>query len=186
MTLLTIFEKKELTNLDPDLILYGMGSLIKKKEFLKTPRKYGLNLGKNPTARITAYERYGLMPTAVTLGKGSGETNKGRTGYYAPVHIEMLQDIVHLTKEHRYPGVRKLMEKKYRAVFELNDLVEIFKLRFLDGELLEHYLSKTSLIKTQQDKIRKLFSQGAKHREVKTQILDLMCKVKTRPVTQAI
>jgi len=163
-----------------------MENLIRKKDLQESPNKWNLDLGKNPTARITAYERYGLMPATVILGKGRGETKQGRTGYYTLLHIEMLKEIVGLTKRFRYPEIKNVMEQKYKVIFELTDLVEIFKLRFLDDDLLDHYLSKTSLTKTQKEKIRKLFSQGVNHRVVKTQILDLMSKVKTRPVTQAI
>jgi len=146
---------------------------IEKQKLIADTKRFGLNLGKNPVARITSYERYGLFPQAVTL-----KSERGRTGYYAQIHIELLKKIVELTRDLKYPGIRRFVEQNFRSLFALHDVIEIFRVRFLDREILAAYLNQSGLIDSQCKKILKLYDENADNREVKIAVLNLMSKLK--------
>lgn len=153
---------------------------IEKQKLIAEPEQLGLDLGKNPGARITAYERYGLFPQVVTL-----KSTRGRTGYYVQIHIELLKKIVELTKDMKYPGIRKFVEQNFRLVFALHDVIEIFRVRFLDRKILAAYLDHSGLTGFQCEKILKLYDENADHREVKIVVLNLMKKLKATRKTKS-
>ena len=153
---------------------------IEKQKLIAEPERLGLDIGKNPTARITAFERYGLFPQAVTL-----KSDRGRTGYYAQIHIELLKKILELTINLKYSGIRKFVEQNFRSLFALHDVIEIFRIRFLDRELLAAFLDHTGLTDFQCKKILKLYDEKANNREVKISILNLMSKLKVTYKTKS-
>ena len=125
-------------------------------------------------------ERYGLFPQAVTL-----KSTRGRTGYYAQIHIELLKKIVELTSDLKYLGIRKFVEQNFRVLFALHDVIEIFRIRFLDREILAAYLDQSGLTDFQCKKIFKLYDENADNREVKIAVLNLMSKLKATRKTKA-
>ena len=153
---------------------------IEKQKLIADPERFGLDLGKNPVARITGYERYGLFPQAVTL-----KSTRGRTGYYAQIHIELLKKIVELTRDLKYPGIRRFVEQNFRPLFALHDVIEIFRVRFLDRKMLTGYLSHSGLTDFQCKKILKLYDENADNKEVKTAVLNLMSKLKQARKTKS-
>lgn len=154
--------------------------ITEKQKLIAAPERFGLDLGNNPAARITGYERYGLFPQAVTL-----KSERGRTGYYTQIHIELLKKIVELTRDLKYPGVRKYVEQNFRSLFALHDVIEIFRVRFLDRKILAAYLDHSGLTDFQCEKILKLYDENADHREVKTAVLNLMSKLKPTRKTKS-
>ena len=153
---------------------------IEKQKLIAEPERFGLDLGKNPAARITAYERYGLFPQAVTL-----KSERGRTGYYTQIHIELLNKILKLTRDLKYPGIKKFVEQNFRSLFALHDVTKIFLIRFLDREMLAAYLNRSGLTDLQCEKILKLYDENADNREVKMAVLKLMSKLKATRKTKS-
>jgi len=153
---------------------------IEKQKLIAAPERYGLDLGRNPGARLTSYERYKLFPQAITL-----KSERGRTGYYTQIHIELLKKIVELTRDLKYPGIRKFVEQNFRSLFALHDVSEIFRVRFLDRQILAAYLDQSGLTDLQSKKILKLYDENADNREVKTAVLNLMSKLKATRKTKS-
>jgi len=153
---------------------------IEKQKLIADTKRFGLDLGKSPAARLTSYERYGLFPQAVTL-----KSKRGRTGYYTQIHIELLKKIVELTRDLKYPGIRKYVEQNFRSLFALHDAIEIFRIRFLDRKILAAYLNQPGLTKFQCEKILNLYDENADNREVKIAVLNLMKKLKATPKTKS-
>lgn len=153
--------------------------IVEKQKLIAEPGQYDLSLGKNPAARITAYERYGLFPQAVTL-----KVDRGRTGYYAPIHVELLKEILRLTRVIKYPGIKKLVEQNFHSLFMLHDVLGIYRLRFLDRDFLGVFLERSGLTDFQQGKILDLYDEKATFKELKIEVLNMMCKLKYKPKTK--
>lgn len=146
-----------------------------RKSLLESPEKFGIDLGKAPASRIQLYENNGLIPKCITIG-GSGR-GKMRTGYWPEVVLEMIKEIQFLQREHKFPGIRKIFDEKYRRVFELMDLVKIFRLRYLDENLLETYLDNSALTLTQKRKVQELYQKDLAYKEIKLSILDILAGI---------
>lgn len=153
--------------------------IIEKQKLMADPGQFGLDLGKNPTARITAYERYALFPQAVTL-----KVDRGRIGYYAPIHVELLKEILRLTRVMKYPGIERFVKQNFHSLFMLHDVLGIFRLRFLDRDFLEIFLERSGLTDFQQGKILDMYDEKVTYKEVKIEILNMMCKLKYKPKTK--
>jgi len=157
-----------------------MIQFIEKQKLIAGSEQFGLDLGKNPAARLTSYERYGLFPQAVTL-----KSERGRKGYYTQIHIELLKKIVELTSDLKYPGIRKYVEQNFRPLFALHDVIEIFRVRFLDRNMLVAYLEHSDLTDFQCEKVLKLYDENVDNREVKKAVLNLMSKLKATRKTKS-
>ena len=145
---------------------------IERRELLDAPHKFGVQFGRSPQSQIAQYERAGLVPQCVTIG-GTGRGD-ARKGYYPPVILEMLRDIRHFQKYQKFPGIRQIFDEKYRRVFELMDVIELFRLRYLSRDVLGDYLDRSSLTPTQQGKILQLFEADHPHKELKLAMLDML------------
>ena len=156
---------------------------IERRELLDAPGKFGVQFGRSPQSQIAQYERAGLIPQCVTIG-GAGQGD-ARKGYYPPVILEMLRDIRHFQKYQKLPGIRQIFDEKYRRVFELMDVIELFRLRYLSQDVLVNYLDDSSLTPTQQGKIKQLFEMDLPHKQLKLAMLELLGKlsIKSEPST---
>lgn len=149
-----------------------------RKELIKNPEKFGIDLGARPASLLKSYENNKLIPKPITIG-GNGPRDPW-TGYYYPAFIEILKDIKIYKKKYKYLGIREILEKKYRRVFELTDIVDLFRLRLLTEPLLKLYLEGSSLSSGQKEIIMRLFHKEVSHKEVKNTILKMLTNIKTR------
>jgi len=149
--------------------------LIIRTDLISDPGKFGVDLGKAPRSQILIYENNGVLPKCITLG-GDGQGDP-RKGYYAPVILEMIQNIKLLQQDHKYPGIKKLMDEKYRRVFEIMDVVELWRLRYLSLDLIQGYLERSSLTSPQKTYIVDLFNRKLTYKMVKKEILALLARI---------
>lgn len=150
-------------------------NLIVRTDLISDPGKFGVDLGKAPRSQILIYENNGVLPKCITLG-GDGQGDP-RKGYYAPVVLEMIQNIKFLQRDHKYPGIKEIMDKKYRRVFEIMDVVELWRLRYLTMDLIQGYLERSSLTRPQKAFIANLFSRKLTYKMVKKEILALLARI---------
>ena len=150
-------------------------NLIKRTDVLNYPQKFGINLGKAPLSQIMIYENNGLIPKCITLG-GTGQGDP-RKGYYAAVIIEMIRDIKFFQRDHKYLGIKKIMDEKYRRVFEIMDVVELWRLRYLTLDLIQGYLERSSLTAPQKKFIINLYNRNLTYKKVKKEILALLARI---------
>jgi len=153
-------------------------NLIVRSDLISDPGKFGVDLGKNPLSQIMIYENNGVLPKCITLG-GDGQGDP-RKGYYAPVVLEMIRDIKFLQHDHKYPGIKKKMDEKYRRVFEIMDVVELWRLRYLTMDLIQGYLERSGLTRPQKNFIVDLFNRKLTYKMVKKEILALLARINKR------
>lgn len=156
-------------------------NFIVRNELLKHPAQFRIDLGKAPLSQIMIYENAGLIPKCITIGgKGQGDARKG---YYPPVILEMIRDIKFFQRDHKFPGIRKILDQKYRRVFEIMDFVELWRLRYISRDLLESYLEQSCLTLPQKRILAELFDRNLTYKQVKQEILKLLSRINIKSET---
>ena len=160
--------------------MYGVKTLTRRmrmkiirKKLIKDPIQFGIDLGKNPKSKLQLLETEGIIPPCIKIG-GGGESHHVITGYYPSIVLDMINEVKELQATHKYAGIRNVIREKYRSIFEIMDILTLYRLYFLDESLLSTYLSKSSLSRYQKQRISDLYDRDLTFKEVKLGILEIL------------
>ena len=157
-----------------------MKNKISRREITKNPEKFGLNNTSGKFVNfLRGFEDREILPKPISAASGSDSAAKSE-GYYFPAFIEMLKDLQWLMAGKRYSslGQKEWLEEKYAKVYNLYDIIQLFRLRFLTRDILLHYLEMSQLTNKQKKKIAALYDSKPSYQDAKNAILDMLCQIK--------
>jgi len=153
---------------------------LSRRALVGNPEKYGLNWpGGKFVNFLRGFEDREILPKPISAAADPDSPAKSE-GFYFPAFIEMIKDLQQLRAEKRLSplGIKEWLEDKYTRVYNLYDVIELFRLRFSSRELLLYYLDECQLTETQKDRIIVLYDSNPSFPDAKNVILDMLCQIK--------
>jgi len=153
---------------------------LSRRALVEHPEKFGLDwAGGKFVNFLRGFEDREILPKPISAAADSDSPAKSE-GFYFPAFIEMIKDLQILRAEKRLSplGIKEWLEDKYARVYNLYDILHLFRLRFLSRDLLLHYLNECQLTSTQKDRIITLYDSHPDYPTAKNTILDMLCSIK--------
>lgn len=153
---------------------------LSRRALVENPEKYGINWSGGKFVNfLRGFEDREILPKPISAAADPDSSAKSE-GFYFPAFIEMIKDLQLLRAEKRLSslGIKEWLEDKYKRIYNLYDVIELFRLRLLSRELLISYLDECQLTSTQKDRIVALYDSNPDFTMAKNAILDMLCSIK--------
>ncbi|MBN2435945.1 MAG: hypothetical protein JXK07_11835, partial [Spirochaetes bacterium] len=153
---------------------------ISRRALVNNPENFGIDWpGGKFVNFLRGFEDREILPKPISAAANPDSPAKSE-GFYFPAFIEMIKDLQMLRAGKRLSplGIKEWLENKYARIYNLYDVMQLFRLRFLSRDLLLSYLDECQLTENQKDRIIVLYDNNPDFPTAKNAILDMLCSIK--------